>query len=105
MRRNNTYFSTRVPRTLRVKRFIVRWGDLIRRNRQYSNAEQGPNHSNMVMKYGNRTQLIRLLLISLGLVIIFSLILALSSLHTELVSIKPGEKKGLYYHAFKPGGL
>ena len=59
----------------------------------------------MVMKYGHRTQLIRLLLISLGLVIIFSLILALSSLHTDLVSIKPGEKKGLYYRLSNPTGF
>jgi hypothetical protein len=105
MRRNNTYFSIHVPRTLKVKRYIVRWGNLIPRNIQYSNAEQGPNHSNMVMKYGNRTQLIRLLLISLGLVIIFSLILTYGSLHTDLVSIKPGEKKGLYYQLSNPTGF
>ena len=78
---------------------------LIPHNRQYSNVEQGLNHSNMVMKFGDRTQLVRLLLISLGLVIIFSLILALNSINTELVSIKPGEKKGLYYQALKSDGL
>jgi hypothetical protein len=105
MRGNNTYFSIRVPRILNVKRFFVRWADLIPRNRRYSNAEQGLNHSNAVMSYENGTQLIRLLSISLGLVIIFSLILALSSSHPDLVSIKPGEKKGLYYQLSNPAGF
>jgi hypothetical protein len=105
MRRNNTYFSIRVLLTLKIKRVVIRWGDLISRKRQYPNAKQGINHSNKVMKYRNSAQLVRLLLISLGFVIIFSLILALSSLHTELVSIKPGEKKGLYYQLSNPAGF
>jgi hypothetical protein len=97
--------SIRNPRNLKVKKFVARWRDLIVNNRQYSNVEQGLNHSNMVKRFGNRPQLVRLLLISLGLVITFSLILALNSLNTELVSIKPGEKKGLYYQLSNPAGF
>ena len=105
MRGNNTYFSIHVPRTLIFKKFVFRWADLSLRNRQYSNTEQGLNHSNTIISHGPRTQLIRLLLISLGLVIILSVILALSSSHADLISIKPGEKKGLYYQLSNPQGF
>ncbi len=105
MRGNNTYFSIHVPRTLIFKKSVFRWADLSLRNRQYSNTEQGLNHSNTIISHGPRTQLIRLLLISLGLVIILSVILALSSSHADLISIKPGEKKGLYYQLSNPQGF
>jgi hypothetical protein len=105
IRKNNTYFSVRAARLLKFKRFVIWWRDLITSNRQYSNAEQGRNHSNTVMSHENRKQLIRLLAVSLGLVIIFSLILVLSTSHANVISIKPGEKKGLYYQLSNPAGF
>jgi hypothetical protein len=99
---NNPYFSIRAPRTSKLKGFVVRRADLNPGNIQYSNAERGIDHSYTIR---NRTQLIRLLSISLGLVFIFSLILALSFSHADLVSIKPGEKKGLYYQLSNPAGF
>jgi len=100
-----THFSIGVPRILKVKRFGSRGADLIPHDRQYPNAEQGLNHTNSVISHGNRTQLIRLLSISLGLVTFFSLVLALSTSYADLISIKPGEKKGLYYQLSNPAGF
>lgn len=105
IRKNNTYFSVRAARLVKFKRYVIWWRDLIASNRQQSNPEQALNHGTTVMRHENRKQLIRLLAVSLGLVIIFSLILALSTSHANLISIKPGEKKGLYYQLSNPTGF
>jgi spermidine synthase len=49
---------------------------------------------------GYRTRerhLMRLLAITSGMILVFSLVLTLNSYHTNLITIKPGDKKGLYY--------
>src|SRR5262245_43499980 len=105
IRKNNTFFSVRAARLLKFKRYVIEWRDLITSNRQHSNSEQALNHGTTVMRHESRKQLIRLLAVSLGLVIFFSLILALSTSHANLISIKPGEKKGLYYQLSNPTGF
>jgi spermine/spermidine synthase len=102
IQKNSTYFSLRAAQFLDFNRIAIWWRDLISHNRKYSKAEQGLNHGNITIDHENRKQLIRLLSISLGLVIIFSLILVLSTSHANLISIKPGEKKGLYYQLSNP---
>jgi hypothetical protein len=48
--------------------------------------------------YGTSTRhLMRLLAITSGMILVFSLVLTLNSYHTNLITIKPGDKKGLYY--------
>lgn len=98
--RNNSIVH--IPQLSDVKRFVVRWATRVIRIRQHSNIQQVPNHGNTIISRGNGVQLIRTLLISLGLVIIFSLVLALGSSQANLVSIKPGDKKGLYYQLSDP---
>ena len=105
MSTNKTYLSIRLPRSLKVKKVFVRWAALIQRNGESSKAEQGLTHYDTSTGSKSRTQLIRLLTISLGLVVIFSLILALSSTHADLISIKPGEKKGLHYQLSNPSNF
>jgi hypothetical protein len=105
IQKSNTYFSIRATRFLEFKRFAIRWRNQTIRDRRYSNAEQGLNQGNTVVNHWNRKQLIKLLSISLGLIIIFSLILALSSSYANLISIKPGEKKGLYYQLSNSTGF
>src|ERR671910_1930162 len=95
MPQNNSYFYVRLPRALKLKLAGLS-------NRKHSTAEHDLNQSNTIKSYGTRVQLIRLISISMGLVIIFSLILAFSSSHADLLSIKPGERKGLYYQLANP---
>lgn len=48
--------------------------------------------------YGtSRRHLMRLLAITSGMILVLSLVLTLNSYHTNLITIKPGDKKGLYY--------
>ena len=98
MSRNKAYSTVFISRTSKVMRYLDRLAAFTRGNREYSNTEQGLTQNNTSTIGRNRIQLIRLLSISLVLVIIFSVILALSSSFKDLVSIKPGEKKGLHYH-------
>lgn len=86
----------------KAKRFVVKTVIRIARIRYHSNEEQVLNQSNVTSQGQFRTKLTRLLLVSLGLVTIFSLVLTLGSLHADLISIKPGDKKGLYYQLSDP---
>jgi hypothetical protein len=95
MPQNYSYFYVRLPRALKLKLAGLS-------NRKHSAAEHDLNQSNTLKSYSTRVQLIRLTSISMGLVIIFSLILTFSSSHADLLSIKPGERKGLYYQLANP---
>src|ERR687891_1357267 len=95
MPQNNSYFYVRLPRALKLKLAGLS-------NRKHSAAEHDLNQSNTLKSYSTKMQLIRLISISMGLVIIFSLILTFSSSHADLLSIKPGERKGLYYQLANP---
>jgi len=105
MSRNKAYSTVFISRTSKVMRYLDRLAAFTRGNRGYSNTEQGLAQNNTSTSGKNRIQLIRLLSISLVLVIIFSLILALSSSFKDLVSIKPGEKKGLHYQLSNQSGF
>ena len=87
----------------KVRRFIIMTVGRIARTRYSSSMEQVLNQGNAVMGQGQfRTQIIRLLLVSLGVVVISSMILTLSSSHADLISIKPGDRKGLHYQLSDP---
>lgn len=105
MSRNKAYSTVFISRTSKVMRYLNRLAASTHGNRESSNTEQDLAQNNTSTIGRNRTQLTRLLTTSLVLVIIFSLILALSSSFTDLVSIKPGEKKGLHYQLSNPSGF
>jgi hypothetical protein len=105
MSRNKAYSTLLISRTSKVMRYLDRLAASIHGYRQSSNTEQDLSQNNTSTIVRNRKQLIWLLTTSLVLVIIFSLILALSSSFTDLVSIKPGEKKGLYYQLSNSSGF
>ena len=99
MPQNNSYFYDRLLRAIHPKFAAGLEGQI---KKKQSNAERDLNYSNINGSNGARPQFITLMSISMGLVIIFCLILALSSSHSEMLSIKPGEKKGLYYQLTNP---
>ncbi|MGH9983551.1 MAG: hypothetical protein ACRD8W_06295 [Nitrososphaeraceae archaeon] len=105
MSRNKAYSTLFISRTSKVMRYLDRLAASIHGNRKSSNTEQDLAQNNTSTIVGKRKQLIRLLTTSFVLVIIFSLILALSSSFTDLVSIKPGERKGLYYQLSNSSGF
>lgn len=105
MSRNKAYSTLFISRTSKVMRYLDRLAASIHGNRESSNTEQDLAQNNTSTIVGKRKQLIRLLTTSFVLVIIFSLILALSSSFTDLVSIKPGERKGLYYQLSNSSGF
>ncbi len=105
MSRNKDYSTLFISRTSKVMRYLDRLAASIHGNRESSNTEQDLAQNNTSTIVRKRKQLIRLLTTSFVLVIIFSLILALSSSFTDLVSIKPGEKKGLYYQLSNSSGF
>jgi hypothetical protein len=95
--RQSNYEKTFSLSTSRVRRNFIKWAIL-------SHSKKASSHDwrNKTLKGTNefdrnRGHLIRLLAITLGMIIIFSLVMTLNSSHTNLISIKPGEKKGLYY--------
>jgi hypothetical protein len=103
--RNKAYSTLFNSRTSKVMRYLDRLAASTHGNRESSNTEQDLAQNNTSTISRNRMKLIRLLTTSLVLVIIFSLILALSSSFTDLVSFKPGEKKGLHYQLSNPSGF
>jgi hypothetical protein len=105
MSRNKAYSTLFISRTSKVMRYLDRLAASIHGNRESSNTEQDLAQNNTSTIVRKRKQLIRLLTTSFVLVIIFSLILALSSSFTDLVSIKPGERKGLYYQLSNSSGF
>jgi hypothetical protein len=105
MSRNKAYSTLFISRTSKVMRYLDRLAASIHGNRESSNTEQDLAQNNTSTIVRKRKQLIRLLTTSFVLVIIFSLILALSSSFTDLVSIKPGEKKGLSYQLSNSSGF
>ncbi|MGH9994103.1 MAG: hypothetical protein ACRD4J_02540 [Nitrososphaeraceae archaeon] len=105
MSRNKAYSTLFISRTSKVMRYLDRLAASIHGNRESSNTEQNLAQNNTSTIVRKRKQLIRLLTTSFVLVIIFSLILALSSSFTDLVSIKPGERKGLYYQLSNSSGF
>lgn len=105
MSRNKAYSTLFISRTSKVMRYLDRLAASIHGNRESSKTEQVLAQNNTSTIVRKRKQLIRLLTTSFVLVIIFSLILALSSSFTDLVSIKPGERKGLYYQLSNSSGF
>ncbi|MGH9950375.1 MAG: hypothetical protein ACRD5J_02005 [Nitrososphaeraceae archaeon] len=105
MSRNKAYSTLFISRTSKVMRYLDRLAASIHGNRESSKTEQDLAQNNTSTIVRKRKQLIRLLTTSFVLVIIFSLILALSSSFTDLVSIKPGERKGLYYQLSNSSGF
>ena len=99
MPQNNSYFYDRLLRSIYSKFAAGLEGQI---NKKQSNAEGDLNYNSTNRSNGTRAQFITLMSISMGLVIIFCLILAFSPSHSEILSIKPGEKKGLYYQLINP---
>lgn len=87
----------------KIRRFVIMMVSRIARTRYSSTVERVLNQGNVVVSRGrSRKQIKRLFLVSLGVVVITSMILTLSSSHADLISIRPGDKKGLHYQLSDP---